>query len=186
MAHLLTQNRRRRLTRSETVSKIDVAKRQLSEAIRLFFERRDPISVHTLVGAAHQVLYDLARKRGITSHLKDSDRVREEYRGEWIRAMHAARNFFKHADEDPGETFDFNSDTNPFLILDALDLFQKLTNQVSAEGMVFVGWFYLAYPNLLKEGYFKQHTLRGLESGLDPDDFWTFRQAIDHPEIGGS
>ncbi len=56
----------------EKVNKIEAARRQLVEAITLFFERRDPIAIHTLIGASHQILYDLAKGKGDTSIFKDS------------------------------------------------------------------------------------------------------------------
>lgn len=36
----------------ETISKLDGAKRRLDEAIKLFFESRDPLIIHTLDVAA--------------------------------------------------------------------------------------------------------------------------------------
>ena len=41
-----------------TVTKIGAARSQLIEAIHLFFEDRDPVSIHTLVGASLQILND--------------------------------------------------------------------------------------------------------------------------------
>jgi hypothetical protein len=40
------------------VSKMAAAKSQLLEAINLFLEERDPISIHTLTCAALQILHD--------------------------------------------------------------------------------------------------------------------------------
>jgi len=37
------------------ISKLDAAKRQLETAIRLYFNEADPVSVHTLAGAAHTI-----------------------------------------------------------------------------------------------------------------------------------
>ncbi len=37
------------------LSKIEAAERQIREAIRLFAEDRDPVTVRTVAGAAHQV-----------------------------------------------------------------------------------------------------------------------------------
>jgi hypothetical protein len=41
-----------------TVTKIGAARSQLIEAIHLFFEDRDPVSIHTLLGASLQILND--------------------------------------------------------------------------------------------------------------------------------
>ena len=45
--------------RFEIVTKLQAAERQLWVAIRLFFEGRDAIAVHTLAAAAHSVPVDL-------------------------------------------------------------------------------------------------------------------------------
>jgi hypothetical protein len=40
------------------IPKIGAARRQLLEAINLFFEERDPVSVHTRVSASLGILHD--------------------------------------------------------------------------------------------------------------------------------
>lgn len=40
------------------ITKIGAARSQLTEAINSFFEERDPVSIHTLIGAALQILND--------------------------------------------------------------------------------------------------------------------------------
>jgi hypothetical protein len=76
------------------VNKLDVAERQLCEAIRLFFERRDPVSVHTLVAASHELLHSLGKKRGELSIVKDQLPIDPEKRQEWHRTIRRAQNFF--------------------------------------------------------------------------------------------
>ena len=46
------------------LSKLDCARRQLELAIELYFLERDPVSIHTLVGAARQLLADINKHRG--------------------------------------------------------------------------------------------------------------------------
>jgi hypothetical protein len=48
----MTPRRRARMK----ITKLDAAKRQLATAIRLYFEDRDPVSVHTLVMAAGEII----------------------------------------------------------------------------------------------------------------------------------
>ena len=57
------------------IDKVDAARRQLESAITMFFEKWDVISQHTLVSAAHGILYDLGRQRGIGGSIKDSSLV---------------------------------------------------------------------------------------------------------------
>jgi hypothetical protein len=88
-----------------TVTKIGAARSQLIEAIRLFFEQRDPVSIHTLVGASLQILHDhiddvsIVWDKNLFLH-KDTIFIKDEYRKEWHAKVNEARNFFKHADRD--------------------------------------------------------------------------------------
>jgi hypothetical protein len=54
------------------ITKIDVARRQVSEAVRLFFAERDPVVIHTIIASAHQVLFDVGRSKGISSVVKNT------------------------------------------------------------------------------------------------------------------
>jgi hypothetical protein len=46
------------------ITKLDAARRQLETAITLWFHDADPISVHTLVMAAHGILKAINKKLG--------------------------------------------------------------------------------------------------------------------------
>jgi len=137
----------------ENVTKLDAARRQLRTAVRMFFERRDPISIHTLTMAAHGILHDLAKAKGITSYLKDSDYIKPEYRREWIRILHEPQNFFKHADQDsdPNAVIEFKPELTVFSLLDALKLYRELTGRPMREDLVLQGWFGIVYPKLMRD-----------------------------------
>lgn len=46
-------------------TKLEPAERQLVVAIRLFFDRGDPVAIQTLASASARILRDSSRKRGI-------------------------------------------------------------------------------------------------------------------------
>lgn len=83
------------------LTKMHAAWRQLRQAIVLFLEDGDTISVHTLAAAAQQVLIDLGAKKGLVSMVKNQDSIRPEHRKFVAGLMNSAQNFFKHADKDP-------------------------------------------------------------------------------------
>lgn len=92
-----------------TVTKLEVASRQLDTAIRLFFQGGDAVSIHTLAVAAFNVFADMAehRKVGVSWRTRvcdDSGLSKKELRN----IFYAEWNFFKHADRDPDATFQFN------------------------------------------------------------------------------
>jgi hypothetical protein len=85
------------------VTKIDAARRQLATAIRLIFMDADRVSVFSLASNAWEIVDALCRRANIESlsletqdHLPKDKKLRRDYINE------PYRNFFKHADRDPG------------------------------------------------------------------------------------
>lgn len=145
-----------------TVTKIDVATSQLKEAINLFFEERDPVSIHTLVGAALQILNDHITDKSVilNNNLflhKDSLYIKDEYRKEWVDAINKAKNFFKHADRDIVKgvrSLEFETEVNDFNIFGALQSLKILNSEIyenTLEFRFFNYWFLFNKPNLLSE-----------------------------------
>jgi hypothetical protein len=134
----------------ETVTKLDVARRNLAAAIRHFFSQQDPIATHTLAAAAQNVLRDLARVRGLErlSILHDHPDVGADQRAAWVRSINRARNFFKHADEDPDGVLEFDEEDNVFVLLDAVLLLSQFPDGWLREANVFIGWFTTANPEM--------------------------------------
>jgi hypothetical protein len=135
------QSRRSRLTLTSKpdyqpmwVTKLDVAARQARTAVRLFFEEVDPISLHTLVAAAHTVLKDLSEKKGSRSIVKPPG---YDYK------INAAENFFKHAYKDP----DGRVNIEPLprltvdLLFDAVVMLQNVSPDPPIEAKIFWAWF---------------------------------------------
>ncbi len=133
------------------VSKLDAARRQLESAIRLFFASADPVSIHTLVGAARTLLRDLLREQGREAGL---DAIfREGIRPEKLKDVRGmlveAQNFFKHADHDADELFDFNPTTTEILLWDSCALYNTLTGEQIPLFVVFNAWWALTHPQFL-------------------------------------
>lgn len=125
------------------IDKIEVVRRQLAEAVRLFFEQRDPIVIHTIIAAAHQILIDLGRAKGVSSIVKNCQDLDAEARRERIRLLNGPYNFFKHADNDPygklflGPLVEYNSD----YIMDACVMLQGIAGELPIEAKVYWAWF---------------------------------------------
>lgn len=132
----------------ETVTKLEVAERQLRVAIRMFFERRDMIAVHTLAAAALDILRQLSRPAGYKSvfDLVD-DVVIPEKRTELRKIMRAAQNFFKHAGKDATDKFNFYFEATKFDLIDASRLLVLITGHHARETAAFTLWFLGKYPD---------------------------------------
>ena len=80
------------------VRKIDAARRQLGEAIRLWMEGRDALAIHTLTMAVFGVLYDVSRHHNL---VKDGDLLTSFLSQLGHEEFRKLANFLKHADRDP-------------------------------------------------------------------------------------
>jgi len=138
-----------------TLTKLEVARKQLIVAIRLFFCESDPISIETLAGAANGVLRGLAAAKGIQSPIHDTDLIKPEYKKEWISKLHESQNFFKHADRDSDASLDFNPEWIKFVILEACILIRQISQDANSpllkECILFEIWFANSYPQYLKD-----------------------------------
>lgn len=132
------------------VTKLDVAQRQLRSALRLWFLDGDPVSIHTLLSAAHEIIHRLYRNKGLVNLMYDSDLIKDEYRGEFARRMKKAPNFFKHAAQDSRETFIFNSGINDFLPVFLIQGLVDMGEDLALEERSYVYWMQLFEPHVFK------------------------------------
>jgi hypothetical protein len=133
------------------ITKIDAAKAQLATAIRLYFDDRDPISVHTLTTAAGEIVDKICEGKGLVSMRNGLlDNIPPPRRREVADALNRARNFFKHASSTkPDETLrDFSDDTNLFTIIFVADGLRMLGSEIP-ESQTFGAWVSVVEPELI-------------------------------------
>jgi hypothetical protein len=127
------------------ITKLNAARRQLETAITLWFHDADPISVHTLVMAAHGILRALNKKRGGEPMLGDptSPYIRPGFEKRVADMFVKSSNFFKHGAKDPLTTDYFAPESNQYMILDACRVFTLLAQEKRPLMWTFI--FYLAF-----------------------------------------
>lgn len=158
-----------------TISKMEAAECQLITAIRLFFRRGDPFSIHTLAGAAVGILGDLASARGITNPFIDNDVIRPEMKGEFRRILRQGRNFLKHADRDPNDTWRMKPDLNKFSIFEGMFLYEALNEDEPGEFVFYRIWFSYHHPHLFTHADWPstRELVEGLSGGRINEDVMT-------------
>jgi hypothetical protein len=142
-----------------TVTKLEAARRQIDEAIRLLFEGRDSVAVHTLAIAALHVLKDLSERRKGQSGFLDNIKamIRPGMEKRFWNGINRAANFFKHADRDPGDVLQGVADeANDYTLLLNCYLYRDLTSTMTVEMKSFDAWFTVCYPDILVEGRLKE------------------------------
>ena len=135
------------------LTKLDVARRQLAVAIRLFFDDWDPVSVHTLASNAWEIVDALCRKRGIDSISEQTRRnvpYGKDLKRDFINKPY--RNFFKHADSDPDDTVEgFSDSMNDDILFLVVDDLIQLEQPALYECQVFQIWYLAVYEERTDE-----------------------------------
>jgi hypothetical protein len=167
------------------LTKLDVAQRQLREAIRMFYAERDPIAIHTVAAAAHTMLHDLLKKKaGTGSFILDSEVIRPEYRKQFVRKVAEAENFFKHADRDPEADLTFRPSLTESFIFAGIHMFRELTGGLFREALLFSVWFAFEHPELLVDGEFKRWVGSAHQAlGSERVDRKMMLAMLDHPGV---
>ncbi|MBN2286332.1 MAG: hypothetical protein JXI43_07780 [Tissierellales bacterium] len=162
------------------IDKLDVVRRQIKEAVRLFFEERDRVVIHTIIASAHQILFDIGKKSDVKSAVKNTMGLRNPEIQKYLKTINYPYNFFKHADRDPKAKINIgplNRLTSDF-IMDAIVMLQQLAENIPTEAKVYWFWFVSKYPqefdNLPKDG----EIAKMQSEGLTDWDFKTITQFL--------
>ena len=135
------------------ITKFDAAVRQLETATVLWFNNADPVSIHTLICAAYQILYDINKHQDVLFMMPDSPMIKPEKQREWKRRLKAASNFMKHAENDPVETLSFDPELNEFFLFDAIMSYTILTKETRPILQCFLTWLLNFRPEFFLPKY---------------------------------
>jgi len=135
----------------QTIDKLDAACRQLNTAISLWFNDGDAVSIHTLTFAAHQIVSDINSHKGGSELIYDSAVIKDEHRTEAIKKLRRHYNFFKHADNDPSGTIEFDPICTDWFIIFTIIGLEYLGRKPDAVQRAFTIYWYLCHPDMLTE-----------------------------------
>jgi hypothetical protein len=140
----------------QRIPKLEAAKRQLNQAIALWFHDDDEVSIHTLVHAAHQIVFDIHAKKGTDIELLyNTDAVKPEFHKEWQRHIKKPGNFFKHADDDREGEIEFTPYASVGFILYAARGLHALGERESDHIDALAMWCAWHDPKLVTEDFRK-------------------------------
>jgi hypothetical protein len=133
------------------VGKLDAALRQLRTAIRLWFYDGDPVAVHALASASHEIIHTLYRRMGLHDLIFDTDHIKDEFRSDWAKSIKKAPSFFKHAQNDPDGEIEFNTEVNEMLLFLLVNGLRRMGQSETLEEMAFSRWMMVHNVELVKE-----------------------------------
>ena len=149
------------------ITKQLAAQRQIDAAIRMLFAGEDPLAVHTIVAAAHGIISDLAKIRGIDIYADIGREIlRELYEekthetipigtlerlhGELKECIHNKlrypANFLKHANRDSDKSVKQEEMKTDELLAVSCDAYLRLGLKFTLEMAVFRQWHLAVYP----------------------------------------
>ena len=132
--------------KANAVTRVDVARRQISAAVHMFFRRHDPVVIHSVAAAANRMLADLGMP-------------------------HRAADFFDQAEWDASGRIDIAAlaEANASLLMDAIRMLQTFRADLPVDMRIFCSWFVTTHGD---EFGIARKTLPHLkDSGVDPNDF---------------
>lgn len=136
-----------------TVSKLDAAMRQFDCAIRLWFEDSDPVSIHTLVGAAYQIIHDTNKERGGKDLIFDAEFIKDEHRQTVREFLRKDFMFFKHADRDTHAVTEFVPLGSMMFMIIGIQTLRNLGIRNSDSQNVFAGYMAISRPSYISDEY---------------------------------
>jgi hypothetical protein len=154
----------------EKIQKIDAACRQLDTAITLWFQESDPVAIHTLACASHQIIHDIIHHHGGHDPLFGSPYIKAGFKNIAKKHFHKHYHFFKHANRDPNKSIDFHeSAPHPFILYSILGIEQLAFKKTPLQS-AFMIFFALNNPSILtkagSEFFFQE---------IPPDELTKFR-----------
>ena len=145
------------------IKKFDAARSQLDTGIQLWFQGTDPVSTHTLVYAAYEVIHVISKKRGrIESLIFDYDRIKPEAKRQWADLVKGAANFFKHAKLDADAEIDFEPMLTEYFIAMSIHGLHSMSEALNATEGAFKTWMLLHKQEVLTD-----ETIRTLNQSFD-------------------
>lgn len=130
-----------------SLTKKDVAQRQLVTAIRLFFDSGDPVSVYSLSANAWEIIDELCTKSGtnsLSNQTRENIPKKQDLKRDFINSPY--RNFFKHADRDTDAILlDFDETKVDSVVFLAVEDYLRLANKSPVEFQVFQLWYLAIY-----------------------------------------
>lgn len=149
-----------------TVKKLEAVKRQLHTAITLWFTDTDPVSVHTLACAAHQIVHDINKQTDGNELLLDSSVIRGEFRNEYLNEMRKAMRFFKHADRDPdlNGTVEYSPSITELFILFSIIGLERFGEPFTETTTAFILFYGIKNPHLVAKEFCNRLKIENVEA----------------------
>lgn len=138
------------------LTKLEAARRQLDTAAKLFLSDDDRLALHTLSGAAEEILGKLVERAGQQNMFERMRHHAEERFGRAVRSVELSklvndsRNSLKHANDPNEDSFVYDSDHAVVMLFRAMVNYQLLCGELTDTMEKAVERLGHNYPSLLQ------------------------------------
>ena len=122
---------------------MDAARGQLHTAIKLWFEGGDPVAIHSLASAAHEIVHSLYRKKGLKGLVFDTPYVVPERQQKWASSLKKPFNFFKHGRNEPSDPV-----WNEVMLMACCKGLTNMGVPVAEEWLALTYWLFFTKPGV--------------------------------------
>lgn len=168
-----------------TLTREEVAIRQLNSAIKMYANEDDAVATHTVAAAAFGLLEDIAFSQSRDTFLSYLPGIVRADKVRYIReVIKKPQNFFKHGRTGKGK-IRYNPETVNFILLGACYNARVLNLHKTAEIIVFEGMTHLMHPDLFLDGPYKNELLTVRSKIKNPDRKFTkgaIKQVLDNSD----
>src|SRR6266853_1203512 len=130
------------------LTKLDVARRTLDAGLEMWFRYDDPVPIHTLASAAHEVFAYLCKHKALSPLMFDAALCRPVRAGVVKSILHRHYNFFKHANTDPDGTTEFPPEISKIFIYMGIEGWRALGGERRELDDAFMLNFLMRHPDV--------------------------------------
>lgn len=135
-----------------SINKLTAARKMFNDAVLLFYEKRNPISIHHLAHAAHEVLCSITGDSRMLDLVAQTPDAKKQFK----QVFNSSKNFIKHADRDPNGSLAFNTETNILILYDCAWIIILRIDKECVYSQTVIAWCAFIYPDLFDQERIKQ------------------------------
>jgi hypothetical protein len=128
------------------LTRIDAAGRLIDAAIEMFFFDGDPIAIHTIAAASHDIVRALAKRRGVTGLSLGANLIEREFHKQWNDLTRSDTNPLKPVDGDPNDDVEVDPELTEALLMFALRGLRRMGHTCNGLQAAYWTWFCLHHP----------------------------------------
>jgi hypothetical protein len=146
------------------VTKIEIIQREIDTCSDLYFSFGDIVSIHLLIGAAHEILEVFDKKSSGTGMLSKEmgKAIKPEYVDDFRNLVKSPYEGFKHGKADLNAVVELPVRLTEILIISTIEKYKELTKLPTAKMLLLRTWILVQERMLTDEGeqLFKAESLR--------------------------